>query len=197
MAPCHELDGVGNHLPADERRLHPLGAHSHPVRHRDGVELHGSAASGPYTLFDVSSQVTLIEVAGHRLGPARGDADNRPAQVLVREPCAFEHGPGRCSGRPVGEGGAALFQGTACHRDPPPRPAPKPRIAGVRREVSLRQRVRGIRPGYRTVRGRDQTLCPSETAPLRRWQPGQRHYSPARGFSPPTGASPAGEGHLQ
>ena len=39
IAAGDELDGVGNHLAADQGRLHPLGAHGDSVRDGDRVEL--------------------------------------------------------------------------------------------------------------------------------------------------------------
>ena len=48
----HELDRVGDHLAADERRLHALGAHRDAVGDRDRVELHRRAAGRADALLD-------------------------------------------------------------------------------------------------------------------------------------------------
>ena len=85
VAAGHQLDRVGDHLAADQRGLHPLGAHRHPVGDGDRVELHRRAAGGADALFDVLGETAQVEVAGHRLGPGVGDPDRRPAERLVVE----------------------------------------------------------------------------------------------------------------
>ena len=45
---AHELDGVGDDLPADERGLHPLVAHRHRVVDGDRVELQGRPSGVPH-----------------------------------------------------------------------------------------------------------------------------------------------------
>ena len=92
VAAGHQLDRVGDHLAADQRGLHPLGAHRHPVGDGDGVELHRRAAGGADALFDVLGQGAEVEVAGHRLGPGVGDPDRRPAEGVVVEPDALHVG---------------------------------------------------------------------------------------------------------
>ena len=86
VAARHQLDRVGDHLAADQRGLHPLRPHRHPVGDGDGVELHRRAAGGAHPLFDVLGQRPQVEVAGHRLGPGVGDPDRRPAERVVVEP---------------------------------------------------------------------------------------------------------------
>jgi hypothetical protein len=48
VAAGDELDRIGDHLAAHERRPHALGPHGDPVGDRDGVEFHRRAAAGPY-----------------------------------------------------------------------------------------------------------------------------------------------------
>ena len=81
----HQLDRVGDHLATDQRGLHPLSPHRHPVGDGDGVELHRRSAGREHTLLDVLGQGAQPEVAGHRLGPGVGDPDRRPAQRVVVE----------------------------------------------------------------------------------------------------------------
>ena len=90
-----ELDRVGDHLAADERGLHALGAHGDPVGDRDRVELHRGAAGGADAVLHALGQAAQVEVARHRLGPGVGDADDRPAQGVVVEADALEVGAGR------------------------------------------------------------------------------------------------------
>ena len=93
LAADDELDRVGDDLAADERGLHALGAHRHAVADGDGVELHRRAAGRPDALLDGDGQLALVEVAGHRLDPRRGDADDRLGEVLVGEADGLEHRP--------------------------------------------------------------------------------------------------------
>ena len=48
VAATHQLHGVSDHFAADEGCLHALGAHGHPVRNGDRVELHGRASRGAH-----------------------------------------------------------------------------------------------------------------------------------------------------
>ena len=105
VAARHELDRVGHDLAADERGLHALGAHGHAVRDGDGVELHGRAAGLADARLDELRQATLVEVAGHRLDPRRGHADDGPGEVLVGEADGLEHGPRAGPVGTVGQGG--------------------------------------------------------------------------------------------
>ena len=86
VAARHQLDRVGDHLAADQRGLHPLSAHRHPVGDGDGVELHRCAARRAHPLLDVLGEAAQMEVAGHRLRPGVGDPDRRPAERVVVEP---------------------------------------------------------------------------------------------------------------
>ena len=123
VAARHQLDRVGDHLATDQRGLHPLGAHRHPVGDGHGVELHRRAAGRPHALLDVLGEAAQVEVAGHRLGPGVGDADRRPTERLVVEADALhvgarvgavgpvEDGAGARPGQ-LGRGGAVGAHGT-------------------------------------------------------------------------------------
>src|ERR671911_1256075 len=106
VAAPDELYGVGDHLPAHERGLHPLRPHGYAVRDGDGIQLHRRAAGLPDAIFDLLRQVTMVEVARHSLDPGVGNAHYGLAQVLVGEAHPFQKGPG---GRTVAafEDGAA------------------------------------------------------------------------------------------
>ena len=108
VAARNELDRVGDHLAADQGRLHSLGAHAHAVGDGDGVELHRRAARRPDALLDLHRQVALVVVAGHRLDPGRADADDRLGEVLIGEADGLEHGPRGGSVRPVQQDAAVL-----------------------------------------------------------------------------------------
>ena len=103
VAARHELDRVGHHLAADERGLHALGAHGDAVGHGDRVELHGRATGRADALLDRLRETTLVEVAGHRLDPGRGHADDGLGEVVVGEADGLEHGPGTRAVGPIGE----------------------------------------------------------------------------------------------
>ncbi len=108
VAPADQLDGVGDHLAADQRGLHPLGAHGDAVADGDGVELHRRAARGPDALLHLFREPAEVEVAGHGLGPGAGHADERPRQVLGAEADGLEHRPRRGAVRALGERAALV-----------------------------------------------------------------------------------------
>ena len=91
VAARDELDRVGDHLAADERRAHALGAHRDAVGNRDGVELHRRAAGRADAGFDVLGQRAQVQIARADLDPGVGDADERLLQIRVGEAGAFEH----------------------------------------------------------------------------------------------------------
>ena len=105
VAAGHQLDRVGDHLAADQRGLHPLGPHRHPVGDGDRVELHRRPAGGADAVFDVLGERAEVEVAGHRLGPGVGDPDRRPAERLVVEPDPLHVGARVGAVGPVEDGG--------------------------------------------------------------------------------------------
>src|SRR5690606_41809570 len=53
VAAGDELDGVGDHVAANQRCLHAFGAHGDAVGDGDGVELHGSTAGGADAFLDL------------------------------------------------------------------------------------------------------------------------------------------------
>ena len=110
VAAAGQFDGVRDNLAADQRSLHPLGAHGDAVAHGDGVELHRRATRGPDALLDLHGQVPQVEVARHRLDPGVGDADDRLGQIFVAEADRFEHRAGRRPVPSVGDGCACVFE---------------------------------------------------------------------------------------
>ena len=115
VAAGDQLDRVGDHLAADQRGLHALGAHRDAVGDRDGVELHRGAAGGADALLDLLGQAAQVEVAGHRLGPGVGDADDRPLQGLVVEADALQVGARLRPVRAVEDDPAAAAGVAAAH----------------------------------------------------------------------------------
>ena len=71
-----QLDGIGNHLAAHQRRAHAFGAHGLAVGDGDGVELHGRAAGGANAFFHFGRQAPQMKVAGHGFDPGVGHADD-------------------------------------------------------------------------------------------------------------------------
>ena len=92
VAALHELDGVGDHLAADEGGLHALGAHGDAVGDGDGVELHGGAAGGADAFLDFDRELAQVVVARHGLDPGIGHADDGFGQIFVGEADGLEHG---------------------------------------------------------------------------------------------------------
>ena len=113
VAADDELDRVGDHLAADQRRLHPLGAHRDAVAHGDGVELHRRAARRPDALLDELREPPLVVVAGHRLDPRRRHADERLGEVVVGEADRLQHRAGAGAIGPVRQGGGVALGGIA------------------------------------------------------------------------------------
>ena len=105
-----QLDRVGNHLAADQRRLHPLGAHRDPVRDRDRVELHRRPAGLADPLLDLGAERPEVEVAWHRLDPGVGDADQRLAQRLIVVADALQLGAGGGALGALGERAALVLE---------------------------------------------------------------------------------------
>ena len=75
MAAHGELHRIGDDLPADERRAHALMAHGDPVGDGDGAELPGRGAGGLDAFSDRVRLTHQSGVAGRRLVPAGGHAD--------------------------------------------------------------------------------------------------------------------------
>ena len=101
VAARDELDRVGDHLAADERGAHPLGAHRDAIGDRHGVELHRRAAGGADPLLERDRQLAQVPVARPDFDPGVGDADERLGEVRVGKAGAFEH---RARGRAVRAG---------------------------------------------------------------------------------------------
>ena len=59
-----QLDRVGDDLAADQRGLHPCGAHRDAVGDRDRVELHRRAAGRPDPLLDVLGEPQVLKLQG-------------------------------------------------------------------------------------------------------------------------------------
>ena len=91
VASRDELDRVRDHLARDEGRSHPRRPHGDAVGDGDRVELHRRATGGADAALDVLCELTLVEIAGHRLDPLRRDAHERLGEVLVGESGGLEH----------------------------------------------------------------------------------------------------------
>ena len=89
-----EFDGIGDEVARDKRGLHSFGAHSDAIGNCDGVELHWSAAGGANARLNMFGEGAQVEVARHRFNPCIGNANDRLAQVFVREADGFQHGAG-------------------------------------------------------------------------------------------------------
>ena len=100
MAAHGELDGIGDHLARHERRLHALVAHGDAVGHRDGGELARRAAGRGDALLGGLRLAGERDVAGRRLVPAGGDADEGLMDLLARQPHRVVVGAVRRAARP-------------------------------------------------------------------------------------------------
>ena len=109
VAARHQLDRIGDHLAADQRRLHALGAHGDAVADGDGVELHRRAAGRADAFLHLDRQLAQVVVAGHGLDPGIGDADDRLRQILVGEADGLQHGARGRAVASLGDGVALEF----------------------------------------------------------------------------------------
>ena len=108
VAARDQLDRVGDHLAADERRAHALGAHRDAVGDRDRVELHRRAAGGADAGLHVLGEVAQVVVARADLDPRVGDADERLLQIGVGEADGLQHRARRRAARAGGQRIAAV-----------------------------------------------------------------------------------------
>ncbi len=112
----HRLDRVGDEVARLERVAHALGAHRDAVGDTDGVEAHSDHARGHDALFDPSSELIEVHVAGIPLVPDRGDADLRLVHVVGRQAGGIEHrlaGALRCG---LGDAAAGAVEAFGHHR---------------------------------------------------------------------------------
>ncbi len=90
----HVLDGVGDQVAGGQGVEHAAVAHGDAVVDRDGVELAGDAARRLDRLGDDPADRLEVGVAGHELGEAVGDRDDRLAEVLARYAGGVHKGSG-------------------------------------------------------------------------------------------------------
>ena len=81
-----QLDRVGDQLARDERGAHAGRRLRLVVGDGDRVERKRHAARGLHAARDGVREVAVVEVARHRAGPRRGDADDRARQPLRVDP---------------------------------------------------------------------------------------------------------------
>ena len=91
----HQLHRIGDHLAADQRRLHALVAHRDAVGDRDRRELDRDGAALPHAFLRERGELVQVVVAGRDLVPRRRHRDLRLAEILFGEPHRSQHGPGR------------------------------------------------------------------------------------------------------
>ena len=82
MAAHGEFHAVGDHLTRNQRGLHTLVTHGDTVGHRDGGELARAGAGQCHAALGVLRLARQRGVAGRRLVPAGGDADQRRGDIL-------------------------------------------------------------------------------------------------------------------
>ena len=86
MTAHRELDRIGDDLAGDQRRLHALVTHGDAVGDGDRRELAGHAARLDHAPFGRLGLAPERDVAGRRLVPGADDTDERPRDLLRREP---------------------------------------------------------------------------------------------------------------
>ena len=88
------LDGIGDDVARDQRRLHALGAHADAVADADGMEDETDQVRLLHALLDPARQRVEVHVAGVALPAHAGDAHLRLLHVIVIQAHAVEHGLG-------------------------------------------------------------------------------------------------------
>ena len=101
VAAHRQLDGVGDDLARDERRLHALMTHGDAVGHGDGAEFTRRAAGFIDAQLGGLSLAHQRDVAGCCLVPARHHADERAMYVLLFEAHGVVVGAMRRARRPL------------------------------------------------------------------------------------------------
>ncbi len=86
VAARHELNRVGDHFAADERRSHPGRSHRDAVGNRDRVEFHRRAARRADACLHRHREVAQVEIAWTDLDPGVRHADDGLLEVVAREP---------------------------------------------------------------------------------------------------------------
>jgi hypothetical protein len=77
------FDAVRDQIPARQAVKHTPVTHCDAVIHRNGVEFLGDTARRFDLARDELAQVIQVDMAGHKLGEAVDDCDDRLAEVLV------------------------------------------------------------------------------------------------------------------
>ncbi|MPM60670.1 hypothetical protein SDC9_107522 [bioreactor metagenome] len=90
----HELDRVGDDLAAGQRVEHAVVAHRDAVVDGDRAELARDAAGLLDRISHDGADVAQSDMAGHELGEAVRDGDNRLAEVFVCESGGAPQGAG-------------------------------------------------------------------------------------------------------
>ena len=106
----HELDGVGDDLPGDERGPHALRPHRDAVGDGDGRELERVAAGLPHPRLRPVGELVEVEVAGRDLVPRGRHRDQRLAEVVISHPDRPQHRPGGRALGAFGHVGAARLE---------------------------------------------------------------------------------------
>jgi len=94
MPARHQLDRIGDHLAADERRLHP----SVPIEMPSETAMvlnRPACRRGADPFLHLGREVAQVDVARHHFDPGVGDADQRPLQVVVGVTDRLQHGARR------------------------------------------------------------------------------------------------------
>src|SRR6266568_3349935 len=92
VAASDKLDGIGNHLAADQRGAHPLRAHGDAVGDGYRVEFKRRAAAGADTRLDVPGKFAQVIIAGADFNPSVGHTDERAREVIIPKAGGAQHG---------------------------------------------------------------------------------------------------------
>ena len=82
----HGLGGVGNQVAGHQRVFHAFMPHGNAIANRDGGKYDGGAAGHGHPQLDRLHNLVNIHVAGYDLVMGADNADQRTAQLLVRQP---------------------------------------------------------------------------------------------------------------
>ena len=109
MGCCHDLDGVGDQLPARQRILHADVIHGNAVANPDHPEFNGSSTRHIDSCLNRFYDFVQMNMAGDHGVDGIGNTDERLFDFCIRVPHGFKQGAMGCPFHP-------FFNQVAFHR---------------------------------------------------------------------------------
>ena len=97
LAADNRLDGIGNHLAADERIFHALRAHRNAIGNGDGVKNNRLAAGRVCAALGFLREQIDVHIARGDIAPSGGDADDWLFKITGLEASRIKHRATGCT----------------------------------------------------------------------------------------------------